>query len=101
MTLTASSCTACIEGGVEIVGHLQVLRVARLGPVHHDPRDRAAPAVSTTMVSNCSSRSPGVPSWYYCSAMLTISANDRQEASAHTSAAFRGLGPDLHAADIS
>ena len=28
-----------IEGGVEVVGHLQVLRVARLGPVHHDPRD--------------------------------------------------------------
>jgi len=25
-----------IERGVEIVGHLQVLRVARLGPVHHD-----------------------------------------------------------------
>ena len=28
-----------IEGGVEVVGHLQVLRVPRLGPVHHDPRD--------------------------------------------------------------
>ncbi len=28
-----------VEGGVEVVGHLQVLRVARLGPVHHDPRD--------------------------------------------------------------
>ena len=28
-----------IERGVEVVGHLQVLRVARLGPVHHDPRD--------------------------------------------------------------
>ena len=28
-----------VEGGIEIVGHLQVLRVARLGPVHHDPRD--------------------------------------------------------------
>src|SRR5690242_16670363 len=28
-----------VEGGVEVVGHLQVLRVARLGPVHHDTRD--------------------------------------------------------------
>src|SRR5436190_422418 len=28
-----------VEGGIEVVGHLQVLRVARLGPVHHDPRD--------------------------------------------------------------
>src|SRR6266404_9917091 len=28
-----------IEGSIEVVGHLQVLRVARLGPVHHDPRD--------------------------------------------------------------
>ena len=28
-----------VEGGVEVVGHLQVLRVARLGPVHHDPRN--------------------------------------------------------------
>src|SRR5437016_722777 len=28
-----------VERGVKIVGHLQVLRVARLGPVHHDPRD--------------------------------------------------------------
>jgi hypothetical protein len=28
-----------VERGVEVVGHLQVLRVARLGPVHHDPRD--------------------------------------------------------------
>ena len=28
-----------IERGVEVVGHLQVLRVSRLGPVHHDPRD--------------------------------------------------------------
>ncbi len=28
-----------VEGGVEVVGHLQVLSVARLGPVHHNPRD--------------------------------------------------------------
>jgi len=28
-----------IERSVEVVGHLQVLRVACLGPVHHDPRD--------------------------------------------------------------
>jgi hypothetical protein len=28
-----------VEGGVEVVGHLQILGVARLGPVHHDPRD--------------------------------------------------------------
>jgi hypothetical protein len=28
-----------VERGVEVVGHLQVLRVARLGSVHHDPRD--------------------------------------------------------------
>jgi hypothetical protein len=29
-----------IECGIEVVGHLQVLCVARLGPVHDDPRDR-------------------------------------------------------------
>ena len=29
-----------VEGGVEIVSHLQILRIARLGPVHHDPGDR-------------------------------------------------------------
>jgi hypothetical protein len=28
-----------IERSVEVVGHLQVLRVACLGPVHHDPHD--------------------------------------------------------------
>jgi hypothetical protein len=28
-----------VEGGIEIVGHLQVLRVACFRPVHHDPRD--------------------------------------------------------------
>src|SRR5439155_21356844 len=28
-----------VKGGVEVVGHLQVLRVPRLGPVHHDPCD--------------------------------------------------------------
>ena len=28
-----------VERGVEIVGHLQILRVARFGPVHHDPRN--------------------------------------------------------------
>src|SRR6476620_561029 len=28
-----------VEGGIEVVSHLQVLRVARLGPVHHDPGD--------------------------------------------------------------
>jgi hypothetical protein len=27
-----------VEGGAQVVGHLQVLRVARIGPVHHDPR---------------------------------------------------------------
>ncbi len=27
-----------VEGGVQVVGHLQVLRIARIGPVHHDPR---------------------------------------------------------------
>ncbi|MGL3213465.1 hypothetical protein [Bradyrhizobium sp. BR 1433] len=29
-----------VEGSVEVVGHLQVLGVAGLGAVHHDPRDR-------------------------------------------------------------
>ena len=29
-----------VEGGVEVVGHLQVLGVARLRAVHHDPRNR-------------------------------------------------------------
>ena len=62
-----------VEGGVEVVGHLQVLRVARIGPVHHDPRDRGS-GRSTRMVSN--SMRPRLPTVFL--AHVVISANDRQ-----------------------
>ena len=69
-----------VEGGVEIVGHLQVLRVARLGPVHHDPRDARLRPLHDDGLERpvVFMGSPCIEFW----TMLTISANDRQEPSA-------------------
>jgi hypothetical protein len=75
-----------VKGGVEVVGHLQVLRVSCLGPVHHDPRDaRLRPFHDDGLVWGHGLSFPRVL------AMLTISANDRQEPSA---ANRRGLAED-------
>src|SRR5258707_15645447 len=66
-----------VKGGVEVVGHLEVLRVPRLGPVLHDPRDaRLRPFHDDGFVCGHGLSFPRVL------AMLTISANDRQEPSA-------------------
>src|SRR6476661_5123522 len=68
-----------VKGGVEIIGHLQVLRVARFRPVHHDPRDaRLRPFHDDGFIC-------GHGCCFLVLAMLTISANDRQETSAATS----------------
>src|SRR5207245_11343994 len=66
-----------VKGGVEVVGHLQVLRVPRLGPVHQDARDaRRRPFHDDGLVCRHGLLFPRVLT------MLTISANDRQEPSA-------------------
>src|SRR3954447_22717371 len=77
-----------VECGVEVVGHLKVLRVARLGPVHHDARDpRLGPSTLTVSYAV-------MAAFPQVSSMLTVSANGTQEpttAKQIGNAAFRQL----------
>src|SRR3954452_5675060 len=72
-----------IKGGVEIVGHLQVLRVARVGPVHHDPGNRRLRPLHEDGLERAHRVPLAFPTWHYCSLKLTITAGIKQEACVH------------------